>query len=182
MIVSFLAAFRSLASLAVKRVQNRATSEITRNFSQLSFQPAKPINMKIHTSNLASVSIVNNPAFLQVTSNPAFPQVRTLTKFTMKKGKRTSVKAVLKRFLRLDWGIWIRTRSGRHKKLWKKSPNRRRRLKQHVFCNSTQSWMLDKMVTSRWRKPKYYVDDPYRPFHQRESFWATRRKPIEWDY
>lgn len=127
-------------------------------------------------------SILNNPEFLKLTANPSFTQVRTVIKFSMKKGKRKTVKAALKRFMRLDWGIWIRTRSGRHKKLWKKSRNLKRKLRQHVFCNSTQSAMLDKMVTSRWRKPKHYVDDPYRPFHERENFLLTRRKPIEWDY
>lgn len=100
----------------------------------------------------------------------------------MKKGKRKTVKAALKRFKRLDWGIWIRTRSGRHKRLWKKSPNNKYRKRQHVFTNATQSLLLDKMVTNRWRKPKYYVDDPYRPYHSRENYWVTRRKPIDWDY
>lgn len=71
--------------------------------------------------------------------------------------------------------------AGRQKKLWKKSMRNRWRLKQHVFCNSTQSHMLDKMVTKFWRRPKYYVDDPYRPFQSRENYLLTRKKPIEWD-
>jgi len=167
---------RNFTGLAVKRIQSRSTSEIVRNFSQLSIQPPKPINIK------SSNSVLTNPAFLQLTRTPALTQVRTVTKFSIRKGKRKTVKAVLKRFLRLDWGIWIRTKTGRHKKLWKKSNARRSRLRKHVFVNATQSWLLDKMVTSRWRKPKYYVDDPYRPFHSRETFWATKKKPIEWDY
>lgn len=104
------------------------------------------------------------------------PSVRTLTKFSRGNGKRKSVKAVLKRFMRLDWGGWIHTKSGRHKKLWKKSSAQKRRLRQHVFSNSSQSWLLDSMVTSFWRRPKHYVDDPYRPYHNREEFLATRRK------
>nr|CAD7194990.1 unnamed protein product [Timema douglasi] len=75
-------------------------------------------------------------------------------------------------------GGWIRTRSGRHKRLWKKKENLRRRLRQHVFCNSTQSWLLDKMVTKYWRQPRYYVDDPYEPYHTREEFLITRKKPL----
>ncbi|CAG2068291.1 unnamed protein product, partial [Timema podura] len=75
-------------------------------------------------------------------------------------------------------GGWIRTRSGRHKKLWKKKENLRRRLRQHVFCNATQSWLLDKMVTKYWRQPRYYVDDPYEPYHTREEFLVTRKKPL----
>lgn len=106
-------------------------------------------------------------------------QIRSVTKFSLKKGKRKSVKAVLKRFKRLDWGGWIRTRTGRHKKLWKKSPNLKRRLRQHVLVNGTQSWLLDKMVTEYWRRPKYYIDDPYSPYHKRDYFFATRKTPLK---
>lgn len=107
-------------------------------------------------------------------------QTRSVTKFSLKKGKRKSVKSALKRFFRLEWGGWIRTKTGRHKKMWKKRSCRKRRLRQHVLVNSTQAWMLDKMVTTFWRKPKYYVDDPYRPYHSRENYFATRKKPIKY--
>nr|XP_014095669.2 39S ribosomal protein L35, mitochondrial isoform X1 [Bactrocera oleae] len=106
-------------------------------------------------------------------------QTRSLTKFSLNKGKRKSVKAVLKRFKRLDWGIWVRTHTGRNKKMFKKSPELRRRLRQHIFTNSTQSYMLDKMVTSFWRRPKYYIDDPYAPYHKRDEFFATKSKPFK---
>lgn len=102
---------------------------------------------------------------------------RTVTKFSLKRGKRKTVKAVVKRFFRLHWGGWIRTKIGRHKKLWKKSGPNKRRLRQHVFCNSTQTTLLDKMVTNFWKKPKYYVDDPYAPYHTREEYHITRKKP-----
>lgn len=100
------------------------------------------------------------------------------------KGKRKSVRGVVKRFFRLHWGGWIRTYSGRHKKMWRKSHKNRRRLRQHVLVNSQQAWLLDKMVTKFWRRPKYYVDDPYSPYHTREEYFATKRKPkafIEWE-
>lgn len=96
-------------------------------------------------------------------------------------GKRKSVKPACKRFMRLDWGIWIRTKTGRHKRMWRKSPENKRRSRQHVFTNSTQSWLLDSMVTKYWRRPKHYIDDPYTPYHKRENFPITRKKPIEWD-
>ena len=41
--------------------------------------------------------------------------------YDLKDGERKSLKAVVARFKRLDWGPWIRPRSGRAKKLWKKS-------------------------------------------------------------
>lgn len=102
---------------------------------------------------------------------------RSVTKFSLNKGKRKTVKAVIRRFKRLHWGIWIRTRAGRNKRLYKKSKALKRRLRQHVFVNSTQSWMLDKMVTSFWRRPKYWVDDPYEAYNRREEFFATKSKP-----
>lgn len=120
------------------------------------------------------VSPTNNPQLL-ATPCTSPSNIRTLMKFSRQKGKRKSVKAVLKRFMRLDWGAWIRTKSGRHKKLWKKSSPQKRRLRQHVLTNSTQSWLLDSMVTSFWRRPKHYVNDPYRPYHSREEYLATRR-------
>ncbi|XP_078032945.1 mitochondrial ribosomal protein L35 [Augochlora pura] len=103
---------------------------------------------------------------------------RTITKFSRNKGKRKTCKAVLKRFYRLNWGIWIRTRVGRHKKLWTKSENRKYRLRQHIFVNATQATLLDKMVTNYWRRPHYYPEDPYNPYHEREEFPFTRKKPV----
>lgn len=105
-------------------------------------------------------------------------QVRTVTKYSWAKGRRKTVKAVLNKFYRLAWGGWIRTRCGRSKKLWKKRAPRRRRLRQHVLCNATQSTLLDKMVGDYWKKRKYYVDDPYEPYHTREEFMYSSKKPV----
>lgn len=94
----------------------------------------------------------------------------------MQKGKRKSVKAATYRFYRLHWGGWIRPRCGRHKKLHKKTAPRKRRLRQHVLVNSQQATLLDKMVTMFWKRPKYYIDDPYEPYHTR-TFHYSRVKP-----
>ncbi|XP_013102725.2 large ribosomal subunit protein bL35m [Stomoxys calcitrans] len=107
------------------------------------------------------------------------PQSRNVTKFSLNKGKRKSVRAVVKRFRRLDWGAWIRTYTGRQKKLFSKSSNCKRRLRQHVFTNSAQSWLLDSMVTSFWRRPKNWVDDIYAPYHKRDEFFATKSKSFK---
>ncbi|XP_076759356.1 mitochondrial ribosomal protein L35 [Xylocopa sonorina] len=117
----------------------------------------------------------NNVAPVTLTLIPT--SVRTITKFSRQKGKRKSAKAVVDRFYRLNWGIWIRTRAGRKKSIWRKSLRNKYKAKQHVFCNATQSTLLDKMVTRYWRRPHYYVDDPYNPYHAREEFPFTRRKP-----
>uniref|UniRef100_A0A1L8DRA2 Large ribosomal subunit protein bL35m n=1 Tax=Nyssomyia neivai TaxID=330878 RepID=A0A1L8DRA2_9DIPT len=128
----------------------------------------------LHQSHTSLLNLSCNPRILDIAKGAT--QSRSLTKFSMHSGKRKSVKAVIKRFYRLDWGIWIRTRTGRFKHLWRKTANRKRRLQRHVFVNSTQAWMLDKMVTKFWRTPKYYVDDPYRPYHTREEFFYTKKK------
>ncbi|KAL2728478.1 hypothetical protein V1478_006110 [Vespula squamosa] len=104
---------------------------------------------------------------------------RTLTKFSLKKGKRKTVKTVVKRFYRLNWGIWIRRYVAHDKHMWRKTEGRKNRLRQHIFTNGTQSWLLDTMVTKYWRRPKYYIDDPYNPYHKREEFHITRRKPLD---
>ncbi|KAH8256478.1 hypothetical protein KR032_010912, partial [Drosophila birchii] len=123
------------------------------------------------------VTFLQLPASLGATGSP--PSTRSVTKFSLIKGKRKTVKAVLKRFKRLEWGAWIRTHSGRQKKLFKKSGALKRRLRQHVFTNATQSWLLDKMVTSYWRRPKHYINDPYRPYHTRDEYFATQSKTFK---
>lgn len=135
------------------------------NYSSLTLTRCNPI---------PNVNLILHPKINQIANNI---QCRNVTKFSLKSGKRKSVKAVRERFYRLNWGIWIRTKVGKNKKLWKKSSGRKRRLRQHVFCNATQSKMLDKMVGHYWRQPKYFVDDPYEPYHTRDEFMFTRKIP-----
>ncbi|XP_064603745.1 large ribosomal subunit protein bL35m-like [Liolophura sinensis] len=92
-------------------------------------------------------------------------------------GKPKCVRAVTRRFYRLDWGVWIRPKAGRHKKLWKKNKGRKFRIRQHVFCNKTQSKLLDKMVTAYWRRKRNYVEDPYEPYQLRTNFPLVPDKP-----
>ncbi|XP_029982840.1 large ribosomal subunit protein bL35m [Sphaeramia orbicularis] len=100
---------------------------------------------------------------------PTFTQQpgRSLTYYSVKKGKRKTVKSVPERFMRLHCGLWLRRKAGYKKKLWKKTPARRNRLREHVFCNKTQSKLLDKMTTSFWKRRNWYVDDPYLKYHDR---------------
>ncbi|XP_043462630.1 39S ribosomal protein L35, mitochondrial [Leptopilina heterotoma] len=117
-------------------------------------------------------------SILPVIQQPTVIANRNLIKYSMRKGKRKTVKTVVTRFYRLRWGIWIRTKCGRTSNLWRKSLNRKKRLYRHVFCNAKQSWLLDKMITPFWARPKYYVDDPYEPYHERENFDHTRKRPL----
>ncbi|XP_066123737.1 large ribosomal subunit protein bL35m isoform X1 [Saccopteryx bilineata] len=105
---------------------------------------------------------------------PLFPNVlklpvRTVTYFSSRKGKRKTVKAVIYRFLRLHSGLWLRRKAGYKKKLWKKTAARKRRLREFVFCNKTQSKLLDKMTTSFWKRRNWYADDPYQKYHDRTN-------------
>ncbi|XP_048391377.1 39S ribosomal protein L35, mitochondrial isoform X2 [Stegostoma tigrinum] len=95
--------------------------------------------------------------------------VRALTYCSLRKGKRKSVRSVVKRFLRLHCGLWVRRKAGYKKRLWKKRPARKRRLRQHVFCNKTQSKMLDKMTTDFWKRRNWYVNNPYQMYHDRTN-------------
>ncbi|KAG5339949.1 RM35 protein, partial [Acromyrmex charruanus] len=131
-----------------------------------------------HTQHKTLLNHATTENRLALPAEPINVPIRTVIKFTMAKGKRQTVKTVLKRFYRLHWGIWIRTRTGRHNKLWTKSAARKKRLRRHVFCNATQSTLLDKMVSKYWKRRHYYVDDPYEPYHDREEFRNTRRNPL----
>ncbi|KAJ7990753.1 hypothetical protein DPEC_G00290180 [Dallia pectoralis] len=92
---------------------------------------------------------------------------RNLTYISLKKGKRKSVKSVVKRFMRLHCGLWIRRKAGYKKKLWKKMPARKKRLREHVFCNKTQSKLLNKMTTKFWKRRNWFANDPYQRYHDR---------------
>lgn len=165
---------RPIASTATKSIVSPSsfTSKIVeqqRSYITLTSSPGADV--KDLAIGLKCLQIANRTNVLNVCQS-----IRTVTKFSLRSGKRKSVKCVPDRFYRLHWGGWIRTRCGRHKKMHKKKANRKRRLRQHVFVNSTQAWLLDKMVTKFWKRPKHYIDDPYEPYHTR-TFWMARRKP-----
>jgi large subunit ribosomal protein L35 len=165
--------------MAQKPIMSRSLNvqNLAKQFSILSIQKSDNFLATSNQQQRNYSMVLQNPNLLSIAMNINKNQSRTVTKFSLNKGKRKSVKAALKRFFRLHWGGWIRTHSGRHKKMWKKSGSLKRRLRQHVFVNSTQAWMLDKMVTKFWRRPKYYVDDPYTPYHTRNEYYATKSKP-----
>ncbi|XP_068023746.1 large ribosomal subunit protein bL35m [Melanerpes formicivorus] len=94
---------------------------------------------------------------------------RTLTYCSLRKGKRKTVKSVVKRFLRLHNGLWVRKKAGYKKKLWKKSAARKKRLRELMLCTRTQCKLLDKMTTSFWKRRNWYLDDPYQKYHDRTN-------------
>ncbi|KAF8571526.1 hypothetical protein P879_01535 [Paragonimus westermani] len=83
-------------------------------------------------------------------------------------------KDVIDRFQRLRWGAYIHPRSGRHKHVYRKSESIRRKLDDHILTNRATSFLLDNMLNRHWRRPRYYPDDIYEPYHKRTG--------VPWDY
>lgn len=71
---------------------------------------------------------------------------RTITYYSRRKGKRKTVKAVVRRFRRTGSGKWKRWQAGKNHFNSKKTSKRRSRLRRYVICNKQQTKMLNKMV------------------------------------
>ncbi|KAL1463501.1 hypothetical protein WDU94_015248 [Cyamophila willieti] len=149
-----------------------------------SIQALKFHSLTKHATNFVQPMSMESitTAFMIKTQNIVQNQTRsnsdhTVIKYSIDKGVRLSEPEIQKRFFRLDWGMWIHTKCGRHKKMFKKHVKQRRRLKYHVMCNATQCKLLDKMVNNKFKVKRYYVDDPYEPYHTREEFPMTARQP-----
>lgn len=171
----------AIRSRSIAAVTTSLTNNIPRVLANIQTTHFSTLIQKTLTNQPSICSNVYKSVLLNSKINDLQASIapsRSVTKFSRHSGKRRTVKAVIKRFFRLNWGGWIRTKAGRHRMLWKKSLRRQMRLRQHVFCTSAQSRLLDSMVTKYWRKPKYWVDDPYEPYHTREEYYTTRRKPL----
>lgn len=127
-------------------------------------------------ANSGLASLQSSARFLQPSQQIVQP-CRTRIIYRLRDGEPESDQVAVDRFYRLENGLWIRTRAGRHKKLWKKTARRINRLRQHVFCNATQCRMLDKMVNIEYKTPKHYVDDPYTPYHRKSNLPDYRYRP-----
>ncbi|KAK4472582.1 hypothetical protein MN116_003821 [Schistosoma mekongi] len=81
---------------------------------------------------------------------------------------------VIDRFKRLRWGAFIHARTGRAKHLYRRSESELDRRSEHILTNRATSFLLDNMLNEQWRKPKYYPNDIYEPYHKRTG--------VPWDY
>ena len=102
-------------------------------------------------------------------SMPMVEPRRTRVYFSKADGVPLTVDAVPQRFFRLDNGQWIRRIAGHQKKLWRKSSRRQHRHRQHICVNGQQCRLLDAMVNAEYKRPTYYADDPYEPYHSRRN-------------
>lgn len=101
---------------------------------------------------------------------------QTVVRYDMQTGRKQTCEDVPARFYRFANGLWLRAVAGRDRKMWKKHRKRRRRNKQFVFCNKTQSLMLDRMVTMEYKTRRYYPDDPLQQFQDR-NFCGLKKYP-----
>ncbi|XP_067135310.1 uncharacterized protein mRpL35 [Centruroides vittatus] len=177
---SFIGKVNSFACLHYKQTNIRVNRivEIKNSYS-FQFKPFSTNFRNIQESKPVISLIPYMSSFLQPRKYDM--QIsRNVTKYSLVKGKRKTVKAVKRRFLRLNSGYWIRPKSGRAKRLHKKSAGRRYRLRWHVFCNAKHSKILDKMVSAYWKRPRYYVDDPYNPYQERHGLLTSFSRRKRW--
>ena len=79
-------------------------------------------------------------------------------KHSLKDGNPVEKASVASRFFRLPNGLWIRRQPGYHAHLWKKNWDKIHQLRKHEVLGPEDSRMLDKMVSRKtWRK-RYWVD------------------------
>ncbi|XP_056333050.1 39S ribosomal protein L35, mitochondrial [Danio aesculapii] len=146
---------------AVRLAQSPRFSNVVQKHAFRTLTPAHTTSPVQLTGLLSRVTPLMPSLLLQ--------PLRNLTYFSLRKGKRKSVKSVTERFFRLHSGLWIRRKAGYKKKLWKKSAARRKRLREHVFCNKTQCKLLDKMTSPYWKRRNWYLNDPYQKYHDRTN-------------
>ncbi|VDL93931.1 unnamed protein product [Schistocephalus solidus] len=71
------------------------------------------------------------------------------------------------RFKRLRWGAFIHARAGRRKHLYRKNPWVVAKKDEHILTNRATSFLVDNLVNRYWRRPQFYPQDIYEPYHKR---------------
>ncbi|CDS43232.2 Ribosomal protein L35 mitochondrial [Echinococcus multilocularis] len=84
------------------------------------------------------------------------------------------VQVVIDRFKRLRWGAYIHPRAGRRKHLYRKNPWIVAKKDEHILTSRAMSFALDNLLNKEWRRPKFFPEDIYEPYH--------RRTGVPWDY
>ena len=77
---------------------------------------------------------------------PLVSQTRSIVRFS-KKGKKKTVKAVAKRFMRTGSGALKYWRPGKNHKMMAKSCKASRQMRKHRYVNKTQLKILNKMIS-----------------------------------
>jgi len=104
-----------------------------------------------------------------------------ITLYDIKDGERKNLPAVVSRFKRLDWGQWIRPRSGRDKKRWKKSMTQLVNNEKHVFVKPFHKRRFDRAVTMEIKAVRHIPEDPYKVYNDMswQNYSTIKRKNME---
>ncbi|BHF71584.1 Arachidonate 5-lipoxygenase [Sparganum proliferum] len=78
------------------------------------------------------------------------------------------------RFKKLRWGAYIHARAGRRKHLYRKNPWVVAKKDEHILTNRATSFLVDNLMSRYWRRPQFYPEDIYEPYHKRTG--------VPWDY
>jgi hypothetical protein len=81
-------------------------------------------------------------------------------------GERRGMTNAFWRFKRLDWGMYIRSKGGKTKKMWKKSPFALFSREQHVFCAESHVRRFERMFHPEWKAKRHLPEDIYEKYNQ----------------
>lgn len=169
---------RNLATLSAGSTRNLAISN--RCLATLTRGPVHQLLVAPSTTSLISVRTAFD-AMDEYGRGETAKHGYGITLYDPKSGERTGLKAVELRFKRLDWGAWIRPRSGRDKKAWKKSSSQLRLREKHIFCRPYHKRRFDRAVLSEIKEARYIPDDPYKPYNDLsfQRYHSIRKKNAE---
>jgi hypothetical protein len=99
--------------------------------------------------------------------------------YNFDQGLRETDPDAVRRFYRLHWGGWIRTKGGRRTKLWYKPGEDHWWMRQHIFLSDDQALAMERMITPEYKKERHFVDDIYKAYHKRHYFESLPRGKTE---
>lgn len=103
-----------------------------------------------------------------------YPSHTLHIRFDPTDGRKIPCGDVLDRFKRLNNGLWIRGRPGRFVKHYRKEDDEIRASYRHETCTQIESQLIEKTMNRFWVRPKYYLEDPYAPYHVRHGLKTPR--------
>lgn len=87
--------------------------------------------------------------------------------------KREPLYAAVERYKRLDWGMYVGTKTAPYTKRWKKWDSLNWEKEQHMFMDRMSNLVLERMFTHEVKLPRYIPDDPYQKYNDM-PFWKHR--------
>jgi len=85
--------------------------------------------------------------------------------YDAKDGKRESLYAAVERYKRLDWGMYVGTKTERYTKRWKRWGSTNWEKEQHMFMDRYSNLLLERMFNHEVKLPRYIPDDPWQKYN-----------------